>query len=93
MNWVALRMLTGDRSKYFGIVFGIGFGTMLMTQQSSLFCGLMRNTTAQIRDFPEAQIWVMAPKSEYIDDVNPMPESELYRVGGVSGVKWAGRYR
>ena len=32
MNWIALRMLTGDRSKYLGLVFGVTFATLLMTQ-------------------------------------------------------------
>ena len=36
MNWVALRMLTGDRSKYLGLIFGVGFATLLMSQQVSL---------------------------------------------------------
>jgi len=30
VNWIALRMLTGDRSKYFGIVFGITFASLLI---------------------------------------------------------------
>ena len=37
MNWIALKMLTGDRSKYFGIVFGVTFATVLIAQQVSIF--------------------------------------------------------
>ena len=48
MNWVALKMLTGDRAKYLGIVFGVAFATLLMAQQSAIFCGLMRFTVSQI---------------------------------------------
>ena len=33
MSWIALRMLTGDRSKYLGLIFGVTFATLLMTQQ------------------------------------------------------------
>jgi len=29
MNWIALRMLTGDRSKYLGLVFGVTFATLV----------------------------------------------------------------
>ena len=48
MNWLAWKMLTGDRTKYFGIVFGVAFGTLLIAQQASIFVGLMRRTSSQI---------------------------------------------
>jgi putative ABC transport system permease protein len=92
MNWVALKMLTGDRAKYLGIVFGVAFATLLMAQQSSIFCGLMRNTTSQIQDVEGADIWVMDPGVQFIDDVKPLLDDDLYRVRGVPGVQWAVRF-
>jgi putative ABC transport system permease protein len=92
MNWVALKMLTGDRAKYLGIVFGVAFAALLMAQQSSIFCGLMRNTTSQIQDVEGADIWVMDPGVQFIDDVKPLLDDDLYRVRGVSGVQWAVRF-
>ncbi len=91
MSWVALKMLTGDRAKYFGIVFGITFAALLICQQASIFCGLMRMTASQIRDIQGAQIWVMDPGVQFIDDIKPMSENELYRIRGVPGVAWAVR--
>ncbi len=91
MSWVALKMLTGDRAKYFGIVFGITFAALLIAQQSSIFCGLMWMTTSQIQDVRGADIWVMDKNVQYIDDIKPMSENELYRVRGVPGVAWAVR--
>jgi putative ABC transport system permease protein len=82
-------MLTGDRSKYFGIVFGIMFAALLMAQQSSIFVGLMRNTISQIRDVQGFDIWVMDPNVQFIDDLKPMSDNELQRVRGVDGVQWA----
>src|SRR5947209_6563879 len=76
MSWIALRMLTGNRAKYFGIVFGLAFAVMLMSQQASVFLGAMRNTTSQIRDIQGADLWVMDPSVEFIDDVTPV----VYRV-------------
>ena len=61
MNWIALKMLTGNRAKYYAIIFGISFAVMLMSQQAAIFVGLMRNTTSQIRDIQGADIWVMDP--------------------------------
>ncbi|HVV99225.1 MAG TPA: ABC transporter permease [Planctomycetaceae bacterium] len=91
MNWVAWKMLTGDRSKYLGIVFGIAFAALLMGQQASIFCGLMLNTTSQIRDVQGADIWVMDPNVQFIDDLKPLSDNDLYRVRGVPGVEWAVR--
>src|SRR5262249_32154286 len=91
MNWVALKMLTGDKAKYFGIVFGIAFAALLMAQQSSIFCGLMLNTTSQIQDLEGADIWVMDPNVRFVDDIKPLKDDDLYRVRGVEGVAWAVR--
>lgn len=91
MNWVALRMLTGDRTKYLGIVFGVSFATLLMGQQMAIFCGLMRNTTSQVRDIDGGDVWVMDKTVQFVDDVKPMSENKLLRVRGVEGVAWAVR--
>jgi putative ABC transport system permease protein len=91
MSWIALRMLTGDKAKYFGIVFGIAFAALLMAQQASIFWGLMWNTTSQIRDLDGADVWVMDPNVQFVDDVKPLSDDDLYRVRGVPGVSWAVR--
>lgn len=91
MGWVALRMLIGNRAKFLGIVLGVTFAALLIAQQASIFCGLMLLTTSQIRDIQGADIWVMDPNVQFIDDIKPMSEVELYRVRGVKGVEWAVR--
>jgi putative ABC transport system permease protein len=89
MNWVALKMLTGDRSKYLGIIFGVTFAALLIAQQASIFCGIMQRTTSQIRDVKGATIWVMNPGVRYVDDVRPISDDDVYRVRSVKGVEWA----
>lgn len=89
MSWIALKMLTGDRSKYFGIIFGVAFATLLMAQQVSIFAGIMGRTTSQIVDVRDADIWVMDNKVRYIDEIPGLPDTELQRVRGVPGVAWA----
>ncbi|MFN5973137.1 MAG: ABC transporter permease [Planctomyces sp.] len=91
MNWLAWKMLTGDRTKYLGIVFGVAFGTLLIAQQASIFVGLMRRTSSQIIDITSADIWVMDQRQRNVDDIRPMPDSRLGRVRGVTGVEWAVR--
>lgn len=89
MNGVALKMLFGDRAKYLGLIFGVAFATLLITQQSSLFVGLMARTASVIRDTQEANLWVMDPTVVYIDNARAMRDTELARVRGVPGVAWA----
>jgi putative ABC transport system permease protein len=89
MSWIALKMLVGDRAKFFGIILGLTFAALLITQQGSIFCGLMCRTAGQIFDITGADLWVMDANVRYIDDVKPMIENSLYRVRGVEGVHWA----
>jgi putative ABC transport system permease protein len=89
MNGVALKILLGDRAKYIGLIFGIAFSTMLMSNQISIFAGLMLRTAGQILDAREADVWVMDPRVEYVDEIEPMTDLQLGRVRGVDGVDWA----
>lgn len=86
---VALRMLTGDRAKYLGLIFGISFATLLMSQQVSIFIGILSRTASQIIDISEPDIWVMDPQVQYIDEPKALSSFDILRVKGVEGVKWA----
>ena len=92
MNWVAWKMLTGDRAKYLGTVFGVTFGVLLIAQQMAIFVGLMRRTAHAAIDVRDAGIWVMDPEGKNADEVKPLTDSDLYRVRGVPGVQWAVRF-
>lgn len=89
MTWIALKMLTGDRSKYFAIIFGVTFACLLIAEQSATFCGVMRRTTSQIRDIHGIDVWVMNPGVRYIDDLKAISDNDVLRVRGVPGVAWA----
>ncbi len=91
MTWIAIKMLIGDRAKYLGIVAGITFAALLIAQQASIAIGLLLRTTAHVQDIADADIWVMDPNVQFIDEFKPMTESTLYRVQGVPGVSWAVR--
>lgn len=92
MIWVAWKMLTGDKSKYFGLVFGIAFACLLMAHQMSIFCGIMRRTGGRINDVREAEIWVTQQNVVYVEELKPMQDTALYRVRGVEGIEWAVPY-
>lgn len=89
MRSVALKMLLGDSAKYLALVFGVAFATLLMSQQVSIFIGLMTRTANQVLDIREADIWVMDTRVRYVDEVEPMPDAALGRVRSVEGVEWA----
>jgi len=89
VNYVAWKMLVGDKAKYIGIVMGLTFASLLITQQAAVFTGLMTRTFNTITDVGVADIWVMDPKVQFIDDVKPMQDTQLYRVRSVDGVDWA----
>ncbi|MDA0660754.1 MAG: ABC transporter permease [Planctomycetota bacterium] len=91
MSWIAMRMLIGDTAKYLGLIFGISFATLLMTQQISIFVGIMKRTASQVLDVRDAPIWVMDEKTRFIDEAPGIPEGDLERVRGVTGVDWAAR--
>ncbi|MFN0056800.1 MAG: ABC transporter permease [Planctomycetales bacterium] len=92
MNWIAWKMLVGDRTKYFGIVFGVAFGALLISQQTSIFVNLMRRTGSQILDVADADIWVMDSRTQSVDDLRALSENDLLAVRGTQGVEWAVRF-
>jgi putative ABC transport system permease protein len=92
MSWIALKMLTGDRSKYFGLVFGVTFATLLMSQQVSIFMGILTRTGNQILEVRDADVWVMDNRVRYLDEAPGLQDTDLLRVRGVPGVAWAVRF-
>ncbi|MEI7875968.1 MAG: ABC transporter permease [Alphaproteobacteria bacterium] len=86
---IALKMLFGDPMKLIGLVFGIAFSTLLMSQQGGFFIGLISRAANVIGDAREATIWVMDPQTETVEGPTNMRATELLRVRGVEGVLWA----
>jgi len=82
-------MLFGDRGKYIAMIIGIGFASLIMTQQPSIFWGLLTRTYAFIGDVAAPDIWVMDPGVQYVEEHKPMRDTDLARVRGVAGVAWA----
>src|SRR5256885_9610732 len=89
MNFVAIKMLIGDRAKYLGIIMGLTFASLLITQQLAIFFGLMTRTFGAITDLSLPDVWVMDRKVQFIGDIKPLQDTQLYRVRGVDGVEWA----
>lgn len=88
MYYIALRMLFGDRAKYLLLVCSLTFASLLITQQASIFCGLIRWSTAILRN-TKAKIWVVDSRVEQANETQSMRDIELQRVRSVEGVAWA----
>jgi putative ABC transport system permease protein len=88
MLGLALKMLFGDTAKYLMLVAGLFFATFLIVQQASVFCGLMRWTTATLKNVP-AEIFVVEERVEQVNETNPMRDTDVSRVRSVAAVKWA----
>jgi putative ABC transport system permease protein len=85
---LALKMLYGDVAKFIMLVGGLTVCALLMTQQSGVFCGLMRWTTATIRNI-DVPIWVCDARVEQANEVVALRDVEVNRVRSVEGVDWA----
>jgi putative ABC transport system permease protein len=71
------------------MLLGVAFSSLVITQQSSIFVGLMTRTIGFLSDTPLPDLWVMDPKVQFVDDTKPLLDTDLLRVRGVEGVKWA----
>lgn len=89
MKSIAIKMLFGDSAKFYGILLGLSFATLLIAQQASIFVGLMSRTYALIEETPQPDLWVVDPTLLFVDDTKPMQVTALQRVRSVEGVQWA----
>lgn len=89
MYFIALQMLFGDRGKYFAMVLGLTFASLIMTQQPAIYLGLMERTHAYIDEQTAPDIWVMDPAVQFVEDNKPLRDTDLQRVRGIPGVEWA----
>jgi len=88
LDRIALKMLMGDRAKYIAVVAGITFSVFLVVQMVSVFLGILKRTTADIRTIG-APVWITDTALKYIDDVQPLSNNALSRIRSVTGVEWA----
>jgi putative ABC transport system permease protein len=86
---LAVRMLLGEPARWMGVVLGVFFCTFLIAHLLSMFSGMMERSYALVTDIPEADIWVMDPAVEYVDEPFGLPATAMERVRGVEGVSWA----
>ena len=86
---LAIDMLVGDTTRYFGIVAGVAIAAFLIGQQLAMLNGILDRITASVAGVAGVEIWVMDPRVQSGEDGKPMVDAQLARVRGVDGVSWA----
>lgn len=86
---IALKMLVADRAKFFGLLFGIAFTSFLVTFAASYFCGFMTQGFALISENGAADVWVMDPAVDSVEQTINISDSALSQVRSVEGVLYA----
>lgn len=86
---LAFKMLIGNKASCLGVIFGIFLATLLISQQSAIFLGLIERSSRIIIDIPEPSIWIMDPATESEDKLRSLPIGYLDVVRGIPGIQWA----
>ncbi len=85
---IGMNMLFGDRAKLAMLLCGMTFSALLMSQQSSIFFGIMGWTYTPLVNI-RSKIWVSDSKVEQVNDAKPLRDTDVNRVRSVDGVAWA----
>lgn len=88
MYRLAIKMLVADRAKYAMLVGGLSFAALLMTQQNSVFQGLLSWTTSHMRNM-RASIWVVERTVEQVNETKALRDTDVGRVRSVPEVDFA----
>lgn len=86
---LALKMLIGNKASCLGVIFGIFLATLLISQQSAIFLGLVSRSYRMVTDIPAPNLWVVDPSTESDEKVRAMPESYVDIVRSMPGIEWA----
>ncbi|MSR29136.1 MAG: FtsX-like permease family protein [Phycisphaerales bacterium] len=85
----ALKMLFGDSARFYGMLLGLAFSTLLISQQASIFVGLMTRTFGFITDTQQPDLWIADPVQRFLDDNKPLRSTAVQRIRSIEGIDWA----
>lgn len=86
---LAIKMLIGNKASCIGVIFGIFLATLLISQQSAIFLGLVSRSYRMVIDIPAPNLWVVDPSTESDEKIRSMPESYVNVVRSIQGIEWA----
>ncbi len=85
----ALKMLFGDSARFYGMLLGLAFSTLLISQQSAIFVGLMTRTFGFVTDTQQPDLWIADPVQRFLDDNKPLRSTSVQRIRSITGIEWA----
>jgi putative ABC transport system permease protein len=71
------------------VIFGIFLATLLISQQSAIFMGLLSRSYRMVSDIAEPNIWVVDPAPESDDKLRSLPINYVGMVRSTPGIDWA----
>jgi putative ABC transport system permease protein len=86
---IAIKMLIGNKASCIGVIFGIFLATLLISQQSAIFLGLVSRSYRMVNDIPAPNIWVVDPSTESDEKIRAMPEGYVNIVRSLPHIQWA----
>lgn len=89
MTSIAIKMLIGNKASCIGVIFGIFLATLLISQQSAIFLGLVSRSYRMVTDMPAPNLWVVDPSTESDEKIRGMPEGYINIVRSLPNIEWA----
>lgn len=86
---IALKMLIGNKASCVGVIFGIFLATLLISQQSAIFLGLVSRSYRMVTDIPAPNLWIVDPSTESDEKARGMPEEYVNIVRSMPNIEWA----
>ncbi len=88
---LALKLIFGERLKFYGLVASLTFAALLIVLLTSIYFGVLESffNVAYASGVP---VWVMDKRTESFDRPISMPDHVLNTVRSTPGVKWAAPY-
>src|SRR5262245_59286940 len=86
---IAFKMLIGNRASFLGGIFGVFLATLLVSQQSAIFLGLVSRSYRMVADISLPNIWIIDPSTQGEGAIRTMPKEYLDNVRSTQGVEWA----
>lgn len=83
---IAFKMLIGDVGKFSSLLAGIAFASFLSAFAGCYFTGFLTRSFALVAEHPDADVWVMDPRTVSSEQFANLPASARDRVRSVAGV-------
>lgn len=86
---MAFRMLIGNKAAFIGVIFGIFLATLLISQQSAIYLGLISRSYRLVSNISLPNVWVIDKATQGEDLIRSMPKDYLQYIRSIPDIEWA----